>query len=265
METKNEIAEYNSAFDEEIINIIIITGASSFSAAQQLGNEELWTAHIKVTAWKLTDSEEINCGEYSLVTKADDDYLRHLQEKTLPNSIISVKVRRKDNEFLLVEFSDDECKNLLLEKILKEQKKPVLYRDPFLGKFVLDKNLDLFEGKIKWRNKKIDMTVPKYPEKRLKDAFVTVNTLLKKQIVWDEKLKRFAANKLLKLKNTSWLNENEPQITLPEFVRRIKTEHIEVYPKGRFEFWFNDGDVFGGHAIVVSGSLEKGPSKATVE
>lgn len=263
METINEIAEYNNAFEEEIIPVIIITGASSFSA-EKLEDEKLWSARINVTTWKLIDSEEINRGEYSLVTKADDEYLRYLQEKVHPDSILSVKVRQKENNFLLVEFSEYEGKNIMLEKIVKEQKKPVYYKDALLGKFLLNKNLNLFQGKLKWRNKKIDLTIQKYTERKMKDAFLTANMLVKRQIVWDEKIKRFAANKLLKIKNISWLAENEPKLTLQEFVKKIKTEHIEIYPKGRFEFRFDDGDIFGGHHIMVSGNLEKGPLKAII-
>lgn len=38
----------------------------------------------------------------------------------------------------------------------------------------------------------------------------------------------------------------------------MKLESISIQPNGEFEFWHNDGDLFYGHSIQISGSLEKG-------
>jgi hypothetical protein len=45
----------------------------------------------------------------------------------------------------------------------------------------------------------------------------------------------------------------------------MKLESITVHPDGRFEFWFDDGDLFWGHSIAVRGSLAEGPTEASVE
>jgi hypothetical protein len=44
----------------------------------------------------------------------------------------------------------------------------------------------------------------------------------------------------------------------------LKLESITVYPDDSFEFWHNDGDLFWGHSILVSGSLSEGPTDAEV-
>ena len=37
-------------------------------------------------------------------------------------------------------------------------------------------------------------------------------------------------------------------------------ESIAVYPDGKLEFWFDDGDLFFGHWMSVSGNLSDGPT-----
>ena len=47
--------------------------------------------------------------------------------------------------------------------------------------------------------------------------------------------------------------------------KRQELESIQLLPQGGFEFWFNDGDLFWGHSIHVTGSLESGPESAQME
>ena len=46
---------------------------------------------------------------------------------------------------------------------------------------------------------------------------------------------------------------------------RLELDAIQISAGGSFEFWFNDGDLFWGHAIHVTGSLDKGPERAQME
>jgi hypothetical protein len=41
-------------------------------------------------------------------------------------------------------------------------------------------------------------------------------------------------------------------------------ESITVTPDGSFDFWHNDGDLFYGHSIQVSGNLSQGPTHADI-
>lgn len=45
----------------------------------------------------------------------------------------------------------------------------------------------------------------------------------------------------------------------------MELESVQVYGDGRFEFWFNDGGLFWGRAIHVTGSLTEGPTGAQME
>ncbi|MDR1315532.1 MAG: DUF2262 domain-containing protein [Spirochaetales bacterium] len=263
MKMNNEIKEFNAKFDKKIMEIQIVTGSSAFGGAKGPG-EELWEASIDITAWKLINDKNI-CGErYFLRTKADMEYLNELRGKILPDTICSVKVRQKENKFLLVEITGKGIIDNELENILKEQTKPVIYKDKTLGKFVLDKRFDEYTGKIKWNNKRIKMAITKYTGEMLDKVFIAANEFIREQEMWDRRIKEFAANKLAKLKNTSWLEEDEEEITADEFIKKIKAESINISLKNKFEVYFDDGEIFWGHSIVVSGNFEKGPLRADI-
>src|ERR1700722_6846217 len=76
------------------------------------------------------------------------------------------------------------------------------------------------------------------------------------------RVKDYAALRLLALRNDAWSDEGEPPLESDEFKDRMRLESITVHPDGDFEYWYNDGDLFWGHAIHVSGSLAAGPTGA---
>jgi hypothetical protein len=44
----------------------------------------------------------------------------------------------------------------------------------------------------------------------------------------------------------------------------MRLTSITVGHGGRFTFWHEDGDLFWGHSITVSGTLAKGPTDADI-
>lgn len=263
MKINREVKEFNDNFDEKIMEIQAVTGSSKLGGAKGPG-EELWEAEINITAWKSIHSENICNENYFLTTKVDTEYLHELMRKILPDTIYTLKVRQNGNKFLLVEIIENKNIDNELENILKEQTRPIIYEDKILGRFTLDKRFNEYTGRIKWHNKEIEITVEKYIGKRLNDVFIIANEFVKEQEVWDKRIKEFVAGKLLKLKNKSWLEENEEEITVDKFIEKIEIESINISLKNKFEICFDDGEIFWGHSIVVNGNLEKGPLKAEI-
>lgn len=81
---------------------------------------------------------------------------------------------------------------------------------------------------------------------------------------WKRRIDGFAVQHLLVLKNDVWLDDDEPPLTALEFKSRMKLESISISPDGGFTFWHDDGDLFWGHAIQISGSLVDGPTHADI-
>ncbi len=64
------------------------------------------------------------------------------------------------------------------------------------------------------------------------------------------------ADKLLKLKNSTWLEDGEDKLNELDFIRRIKLEDIQFFNDYSFELYFDDGNIFLGYSIIYAGDSE---------
>gem|GEM_PF-3589668 len=64
----------------------------------------------------------------------------------------------------------------------------------------------------------------------------------------ERELREFAAIKLLDL-SQEW-NEG-PEITRSDFIKKISIEAVTFYEEGGAEVYYNDGELFAGHTIIV--------------
>ena len=102
----------------------------------------------------------------------------------------------------------------------------------------------------------------------MKAAQDTARALLADAQSWDERVRTFAAQQLTDLAN-QWAQDGEEEtpeeITPEDFIARMELDAIQVDDQGGFTFWFEDGEMFWGHAIRVSGTLSGGPNDAQME
>lgn len=66
-----------------------------------------------------------------------------------------------------------------------------------------------------------------------------------------ENAKDYAAQRLLKLKNESWLDEDEKPLSAEQFKVKMRLVEISFSSDGQVEFWYDDGQLFWGHSIQV--------------
>ena len=264
-----ELTALAAQFDSEEFDILAVTGANSFGGDKE-PDQELWTATLPLTAWKEEDGpihREATC----LVALADDTLLDYLRRLAPRDSIIQARVRQglEDDRFLLVGLPapvmDPE-----LKAILDEQKQEVSVWAEGLGTFVLNRSVNWFQTDVDWLEQSIQLTYDQADEEEMKAARQTALSLMADQAGWDEKVRAFAADHLLSQANDRVRDEaqdgEEPEeITREYFMQRIELESIQVYGDGRFEFWFNGGDLFWGRAVHVTGSLAGGPADAQME
>ena len=98
----------------------------------------------------------------------------------------------------------------------------------------------------------------------LEKALRTAHSLWQNQSKWNERIRNYAVQELLPLKNDAWLGEGEAELSADQFDGRMMLESVTVYPDGSFEFWHNDGDLFWGHSIQIGGTLSEGPTQADI-
>ena len=74
---------------------------------------------------------------------------------------------------------------------------------------------------------------------------------------WRAKVMAYAVKQLLPLKNDTWLGDDEQPLSAKQFQARMKLDSITVSPDGSFDFWHDDGDLFWGHSIQISGGFSR--------
>lgn len=139
-----------------------------------------------------------------------------------------------------------------------ELRKPVIISTKTFGDIALDRESGCFEVKTKWNEKPVTITFQRDAAGAVTAAVHTAELLWANQTKWDRDAGTCAVRELLPIKNANWLGEHERPLTEGEFLRRMRLESISVNADGSFSFWYEDGDIFWGHSIEVSGNMKDG-------
>lgn len=250
-----EITDFEKNYDEEIIEILAIIDANGLGAGK-IPKERFWTACIDIIAWKESgENSDINTKKTLLRFKADDKFLKEIRDKLKPNSIVKLLVRKNNKGFLLCDVLEFYNEDKELEKILRKQLEPVFYQDEIWGEFHLDKSVNIFQKNVEWCGEYIRISFDYDDEEKMKEALKTGHVLYEGQTKWMSKILAFACKELLGLKNDLWLDEEENEITEDQFIKSLKLCDIVLQNDGEFTFWFEDGDLFWGHSIIVEGNI----------
>jgi hypothetical protein len=230
--------------------------------------EVLWSLNLHLIAWRIP-GELVRSVPLSVSKLVSDEELRALQNLIISESIIAFRGKLCENSPFgdtraeLVGLLDQPIDNEL-ELILSKFREPVEILDPLIGKLVLNKSVDLFEGKVTWLGQSIDIAISVDENDTPTSSLQTAKALLIAMEQWTSRMNDYAVAELLELKNDSWLDEDENPVTSEEFVSRMRLNAITTYPDGNFEFWLHDGDLFCGHTIQVSGSVSEGLTSADI-
>jgi hypothetical protein len=187
-----------------------------------------------------------------------------------PYDVVRIRARwSEDNvsgspQALLTEFIGKDDSDPELNAHALDLQQPVTFNDPQLGLLTLNRSVDWYEASPDWCGAPVQLTIPSAPPLEMQKALEVARQLWAQQKDWQRKITDCATKELLELKNVSWLQAGEPPLTDEQFARTMVLETISVEPDGSFEFWHDDRDLFWGHSIVVTGTLEQGPKRAAL-
>jgi hypothetical protein len=246
----------------EVLGVVSPSGASG----GRVGGESLWSVGFTFDAWRIVGGD-LRAGPLSISRKVTDQELDKLQRKIGPYAVVRIKARVGESAFgghqaRLEEFVGVETSDAELNHQAVELQQPVTFEDPTFGIFTLDRRVDWFTGEVVWDGKRIPLNLSKSEEAQ--EALKSARELWQNQVEWNRRVRDFAVQELLPLKNGTWLDEDEAELSPDEFKDRMTLESITVYPDGSFEFWHDDGDLFWGHSIQISGSLSQGLTHADI-
>lgn len=265
---KDERQEFESAFDKEIKEVLVLT--QNNPSAGKAGNAHLWEASLTLLSYIDILTDTLIQKETRLVWQLIDEECR-TKEKIYnleKERIYHLKVRESMDRYslMLVEVVEQNCENRRLKDILEDYQKPVMIHPEGCGEFLLDKSLGLFNADGQWNGEPctIHLDVDEDNAKTALDASATLKKLLSNSKQWDGLARGLAAAELTGTAN-DWQTEKDKdavEITEEEFAQRLSISDLSVLTGGDFEIFYEDDDMFWGHAIIVSGNVNTGVEDA---
>jgi len=162
-------------------------------------------------------------------------------------------------EIISYDIRDDD-----LEAMAEKLQKPVIVDDSRFGTFTLNRSVKWFCGDSLWAGTRIKLNLSMDGADSVEEPLAVAAQLWDSEEEWNIKIVDFAVKSLLPVKNEAWLDEGEAELDADQFKKRVTLESITVYSDGAFEFWYDDGDMFLGHVIMVVGSLVGGLDRADI-
>lgn len=257
-----EFRAFAAGFEPEDRTVLVLTSPQGLVTGRNEG-DLLWTAGAPLVAWLEEDSPDLCREPTSLVSKGDEAFMGVLRQRIPRDFILKCKVRpSQDGKRLLLTSLPEPGFDMDLKAILDESKKPVVLEAEGLGQFALNRSVGVFQAETEWMGQPLQLTFDRDEDRQV--CLEGLQTLMSGQEEWDEKLREFAAEKLLELANDWAADADEEEVSLEDFMQRLEPDTLVFQESGIFDFWFNDGELFFGHAIRVSGTLE-GPTDAEME
>lgn len=252
--------------------VVVRGGIDGPGAAGGSRGGDHWDVIVHFAAWRLADGPmrtEPPMRLYYAVPKAD---LSRWMSTLRPYAVWQVraavlyepvngKVQARITEFVGAEPNDAE-----LTAEADRLQRPVTADDPQLGRLTLDRRYDQFRAEVGWCGHTVQLTVEAEAggSTASVSAVAAARSLLADATGWQRRINDFAVARLLQLRNDTWREDDEPALTEAEFVARMRLQSIAVAADGGFDFWHDDGGLFWGHAIQVSGTVVDGPTNADI-
>ena len=248
--------------------VVEITGVVNPMGASDVKMDGIHELRLFLDIWRI-DNAPIREDKLTVQKQVCDN-----ESKSLTNAIaagVTIRIRTR-----LLENNLDGSPQALLEELLesnvndteinkkRSDQQPVIYEDEKFGTFSLDTTLDCFETNTIWNKNDIELSIYENKIENVESAIKTAHSLWKDQSLWNKRIQQYAIEKLLALKNESWLDDNEKSITSIDFIRKMNLESVVIYPNDDFEFWYDDGELFWGHSIKICGNLSKGLKDAEI-
>lgn len=240
---------FERKFEEKKSEITLLIKNSMYGLAD---NGRYRVNRVGFIAYIDGETNELN-NTYGELSWMEENRKQKIKSNFENMGIYKVRVRKNkesDSCFMLTDILG-KAKDDRLEKIKENYLKPVVINHS-LGKFVLNRNKNLFEGKIDYLGEKCMISL------EVNDGETTADRQLNKLseiygdiVKWDNKVREFTADELLKLANNEW-NDGENDITKSEFMQRIGIPWITVYADGNIELDFDSDGMFTDHGIVIN-------------
>lgn len=250
-----------------IINIVGIVAGLGVTGARPLAGELAWL-HFSFNPWRIRN-RKLETRKLRISRKVNEEEFNEFRRLIRPYSILHIKARAIDpifgpayarlEEVIGVDTSDAELNHAL------ELQNVVSFEDPILGTFT--RSMDSYDAECAWtiwNGKGVSLNLHAGDATELQQALSTAHALWQSQADWDRRVFDFTMKEFLPLFIEEWAGEDQAATT-DEFTKKITLSDISIYPEGELVFFYEDGDLFGGHSLVIRASISDGPTYANME
>lgn len=254
-----EVPESLPSDETHILGIVHARGAGGGSTPPAWQ----WTLKFVLQPWRVRGGP-LRQSPIELRREVEQAELRRMMDVIRPYDMIEVVARGTVAAAELLRLADVRPEDLELQRAAAALQVPLHVEDPEFGSLTFDRRHDWFACRADWCGRRVMLTLEAGNDERLHASLTTARALWRDPSVWAACIEEFAVQRLLDLKNEAWLEPDEARIPAQTFRACMVLESVSAAPDGRFEFWYADGDLFWGHAILVAGTLADGPTLADV-
>jgi hypothetical protein len=264
-----ERALYDQLKRSPVVDVTGILGPGGSSGHGGAEPDE-WCLMFSFAAWKQGDDRIRHDQLIVRHPGLTQGQLKQFMSELNPYAIVRVSAKLAEDsiygrpEALLVEIIHRNFDDPELVQVAASLQAPKTFTDPKLGEFFLDRKVDWYEGQADWCGASVKLHLQVDEKDQPEQPAEFAHHLWQDQVGWHDRVLDCAVKELLETANEWWSEHNDGTLSAQDFKSRINLESITVHPDGRFDFWFDDGDLFWGHSIEVRGSLADGPTEASI-
>jgi hypothetical protein len=235
------------------------------ASGSQGGPGAPWILSFALETWRDAGGA-IRSTELSVTRRVADAEVRPWMDRIPSGAVVTLRVRLTGpGSAELIDLLEragppDEA----LAQRATELSAPVTRPHPRFGTLTLDRTVSWWEAKTTWEGKPVTLYLDADDDMALDSALAVAERLWSDPRGWGGRIRDYAVRELLPLKNDSWLDDGEAPVTPDRFKAFMTLQSITVSPDGSFDFMHDDGDLFAGHAIQVTGTLDEGPTDADI-
>lgn len=280
--------EFEDKFDTEILDLLVLTKESAdeavafhvknmlqpsvrFAATVNLSTNEFSSETGKLE-WMIENSP--NLSDWGFNFKEYQIY--HIKAR----KNLSDKSKTDMSCYMVVEVFSDHIFDPRLEALREQLVKPITIEHESVGTFHLNRRFSWFEGTVSWMKNCCStfLCTDKKDGETAKKTFSIFLKLFKDQTAWDNKFRIFAAEELTDQANEWYENDDDSKyededfdedadeifITKEEFAKRIHLSELIIRADGSLTLYYNDNNMFYGHAIEIDVSSDGKMGSASI-
>jgi hypothetical protein len=234
------------------------------SAGASVAGTDKWCLAFHLAAWR--ENGQVETGRLRCELPVSKPELAEAMKLVRAYSIVEMRVAGLTTTNV-VTVSSIETRvedDVELANIRAGLQIPVYLTTQHFGQLVLDRRFGEYAGEVDWWGSRVSLALNCEGHESTQAVLAAANELFNAKDVWNPKITEFAADRLLQLKNDYWLDEDEGEISRAKFISCMTMTEVSVDEGGYFTFYYDDGDIFLGHGISVSGNLKQGLLEASI-